>query len=163
MKKKKVDKESFLAINLNELEVEWTEQPKLYFKWARKLAVARQTFDEKKAALELAVADLDASIRANPDKYELGEKVTEASIKNAILAQEEYTDAVAAVNDARYDVNVLEAGVQALEHRKRALEKCVDLLAMEYFSVPRAKGENGRAAKRKLEQGSARGGYRRDD
>jgi hypothetical protein len=144
MKKKKVDKESFLAINLNELEVEWTEQPKLYFKWARKLAVARQTFDEKKAALELAVADLDASIRANPDKYELGEKVTEASIKNAILAQEEYTDAVAAVNDARY-------------------EKCVDLLAMEYFSVPRAKGENGRAAKRKLEQGSARGGYRRDD
>jgi hypothetical protein len=163
-KKKQTDQtENFLAIDLNELEREWTEQPTLYHKWARKLAKARLAMDEKKAELELIVADLDSEIRAHPKKFKLGEKVTEASIKHAILAEEVYTDGVAALNNARYEVNVLEAGVTALEHRKRALEKCVDLYGMDYFSVPRTSTEKGRAAKDKMEKRSARGGYRSDD
>lgn len=163
-KKKKSSNSNFLSINLHELDVEWAGQPNLYYKWAKKLAKARLVQDEAKAALELTVADLDSEIRSKPKKHGLtGEKITEAAIKNAILAAEEYTDAVDTVNKARYEVNVLEAGVTSLEHRKKALEKEVDLFAMDYFSVPRVSGGNGREAKQKFDKKAARGRYRREE
>jgi hypothetical protein len=162
-KQPKADKENFLAIDENELDKEWQEQPSLYYKWSRKLAKARLRLDEAKSNLELVYADLDAEIRAKPKKYKLGEKVTEAAVKQCILVQEEYTDAVSKLNQCRYRVNVLEAGVTALEHRKRALEKAVDLLAMDHWAEPRTSNEKGREAKRKLDKRSARASYRSDD
>lgn len=156
-------KESFLEIDLNNLEVEWQEQPKLFFKWARKLANARRVLDEAKAEQDLVMADLDAEIRAKPKKYGLNaEKVTEPAIKKTIMTQEEYTDAQTKVINAKHDVGLYEAGVEALNHRKRALEKEVELFGMDYFSMPRVSGKTGQEAKRKLDR-SVRRRYRRDD
>lgn len=160
-KSKSPNKASLLSINLNELEREWTEQPVLYFKWARKLSKARLRLDEAKAELELVKADLDSEIRAKPEKFDL-DKVTNPAVEAAVMASEQYTDALTKLNRARYNANTLEAFVQALEHRKRALENCVTLYGMDYFSIPRAKGK-GRDAKHKLDQRSARGGYRSDE
>jgi len=132
----KSDDKSFLDINEHELDKEWIEQPRLYHKYARKLADARLAFDEAKANLDLVSADLDNKIRESPEDYDL-EKVTEPGIKNCVLLQDEYREAIQALNDARHEVNVLEAAVSALDHRKRALEKLVDLFAMDYFAEPK--------------------------
>jgi hypothetical protein len=128
--------DNFIDINEHELDREWVEQPKLYYKWAKKLADKRLYLDEAKANFDLVKADLDARIRADPDEFDLGEKVTEASVQACILRQVEYVNAQQELNAARHEVNVLEAGVSALDHRKRALEKLVDLYGMQYFAEP---------------------------
>jgi hypothetical protein len=42
----------------------------------------------------------------------------------------------------RHKASVLKVAVTALDQRKKALEKLVDLHGQDYFSTPRAKGEN---------------------
>jgi hypothetical protein len=129
--------DSFVEIDLDNLDDEWVNQPKLYFKWASKLADARQSLDEAEAEQELVTAELDAEIRAKPKKYKLGEKPTVQAIKAAILIQTRYTDAQQMVNACRHTLNHLQAGVNALDHKKRALEKLVDLHIHNYNSSPR--------------------------
>jgi hypothetical protein len=158
-KKDKVE-DRFIEINENELDKEWVEQPVLYFRWARKLADARLKVDEAKAELELVTAELDSKIREDPESYGI-EKLTEAGVKSTILIQEEYTDALQTFNAARHQVNILDAGVNALEHRKRALEKLVDLYARSYFAPPQASGKNRKEFDKKATR--RRSVHRRDE
>lgn len=159
-RKRPKDESSFIDIDENELDKEWIEQPKLYMRWATRLADAKLVVDEAKANWDLVIADLDASIRSKPQRYKL-EKATEPAIKQAIMIQIEYTNAQQAFHSAKHRVGILEAGVQALEHRKRALEKLVDLYMANYFGTPRARDAAGDYV-RDVEQKSARRKYRRN-
>jgi hypothetical protein len=136
----------FLDIDENMLDREWVKQPKLFFNWARKLAGARLRLDEAKADLDLVRADLDRDIRANPKKYNLV-KVTEDAVKNCIVTLDEYLEALRMVNKNKHQVDIYDAAVKALDHKKRALEKLVDLHGQNYFSSPRTSDEGMRQAK----------------
>lgn len=136
---------SFLSIDEHILDKEWVRQPALYFKWAQKLADARKRLDDSKVALTLVAAELSQAIRENPDQYGIA-KITEAAVTTAIPAQEEHQSAVRRINKAKHTVDVLDAVVTALEHRKRALEKLVDLYGQSYFSTPHTSQENQEAA-----------------
>lgn len=127
----------FFAIDPNELDREWVRQPGLYHKYATDLADARREFEQAKTQLEIAAADVDSVIRSKPEKFGI-EKVTEAAVKAAVLASREYKAATDAVHNARHAVDVLQAAVTTLDHRKKALENLVDLRLANYFSEPRA-------------------------
>jgi hypothetical protein len=131
------DEFDFFAIDEHRLDKEWVNQPTLFFTWARKLADARQQLEEAKASLDVVYAELDNAIRERPGKYGL-EKITESAIKQLIPSQAPYAEALAAVNTTKHRVDVLQAAVTALEHRKRALENLVDLHGQNYFAEPTA-------------------------
>ena len=128
-----------LEIDQFNLDNEWIEQPVKYAKFASHLADARLAYDESKRQLELVKAELDRDVRSNPASFGL-EKITEPQVTSCIVRQEEYQDAVKAMNKARHEMDLVDAYVTSLDHRKTALVKLVDLFLASYFSRPRASG-----------------------
>tara|TARA_R110002020_G_scaffold12409_5_gene45483 strand:+ start:3874 stop:4326 length:453 start_codon:yes stop_codon:yes gene_type:complete len=128
----------FLDMDPNCLDEMWLEQPRLYHKYAKKLATAKQKLEEDKAELELCKAELDRDIRSNPSEFSL-EKITENVVANTIITQEKFRALQAQMLDTKHQVDVLGVAVTTLDHRKRALENLVSLHGQDYFSSPRAK------------------------
>lgn len=149
-----LEPESVFGINKNILDDEWLRQPKLYFNWALQLEDARADFEEVKAEFDVTKAEVDLAIRTNPDNYDLP-KVTDKAILASMIVQPEYKDAQREVFKAKHRVGILQAAVTALDHRKKALEKLVDLHGQKYFASPRA-SETSREAVAKIEKRSAR-------
>lgn len=154
-KKRDVEESDFLDIDKNLLDDEWIGQPKRYFKWAVQLEDAREDLDNAKAEFELVKADVDLAIRSDPGKYSLPEKITEKMVTAAMLTQLEYQDSQEAFYTAKHRVGILQAAVTSLDHRKKALEKLVDLHGQKYFASPRA-SEDSRESMEKVEKRSAR-------
>lgn len=127
---------NFLAIDEHALDKEWLHQPELYFEWAEKLAKARRSHDEAKAALDLAYAETAQDIRNNPRRYDL-EKVTESAVAELVKQQKPYQDAATILADAKYKIDIYQAAVTALDHRKRALTMLVELYGLQYFANPK--------------------------
>lgn len=130
---------AFLAIDLSQLEKEWQAQPELYEEYAHKLADARLDLEEEEAKLKVLVAEWDQKVRNKPAKYKI-EKESEAAYKNAVAGRPEIQEQEKIIRDGKHRVAILQAAVTALDHRKKALEKLVDLHGQNYFSAPRAKG-----------------------
>jgi len=141
----KQDDFSFFDIDEHNLDREWVEQPSLYFKWARKVADARMVLDEAKAEVDVTKAEVSRLIRDDPEDFGL-EKVTEAAVTAAIPEHPDMMRAVKALSKAKHDVDIYQAAVNALDHRKRALEKLVDLHGQNYFSSPKAPDQDSAAS-----------------
>ena len=144
-----------ICVDENALDQEWVLQPRKYFRYAAKLADARRDLDQSKTEVELVKAELELAIRSNPEKFDL-QKVTEAAVTATVLSQAEYGRARQAALDAKHTVDVLEAAVTALEHRKRALEGLVQLRLANYFSSPKAP-EGDREGMAEMEKRLVRG------
>lgn len=142
---------AFLDIDPMRLDEEWLKQPKLYFEWATKLADARQEMDNAKTQIDIVRATADRKIRRHPDRFGLPEKPTESSISAKVNLDEAVQEANAAYNEARHTVDIAQAAVTALEHRKRALTMLVELHSSNYYAEPKlpsssaASGKMGKA------------------
>ena len=152
----KYNDETFLEIDQYRLVDEWVDQPSRYNHYARELANARREVDEAKAELELTKAEVAADIRAAPENYGMA-KATEASVAECSITQRPYKLALATYNDARHKVGLLEAAVEGLQQRKRALEKIVDLHGQQYWAQPKAKGEEAKEVLETAEKRAIRG------
>ena len=132
-----------LTIDRLRLEEEWVRQPNQYHNWAVLAADAQAEYDTAKSRLEVVKAELYRDIRDDPDGYDLT-KVTEVALNNTIPLQPEFQMAVKRVNEAKHDLEVVKAAVDALEHKKRALTMLVELWTKEYYSeiVPRIGNDN---------------------
>lgn len=142
---------SFFDLNEYELDTEWMQQPKLMFRWSRKLANAEQTLDECKAQFDITCAELDRDIRSDPEHY-LGKiRFSEGALTAAMKLQDEYTAAREEVQAAQHRVKVLKAVVSALDHRKAALENRVRLHGQGYFSACKGDDEGTKELARRTE------------
>lgn len=126
---------SFTEIDEDRLDLECLRQPKRYYKYATMLADAQQVLAEAKAELDITKADLANAIRNDPEEYEMT-KVTEASVAAAVICQDEYGTALQIVHDAKHEVDVLQAAVVSLDHRKRMLQNLIALHGQNYFASP---------------------------
>lgn len=124
-------------IDPHALDIACLEQPYLFFKYAEKAIDARTAADQAKLRKEIIEAELDIKVRRNPGKYGL-EKVTDPSVKAAVLRHPKYSAAMGEWLTARDTQAVLEQAVGAMEMRKRMLEALVTLHGQGYFSVPNA-------------------------
>lgn len=155
-KKVKKDKKSksldeyldILELDPFSLDDEWVGQPSLYGRFAAELAEARKEHEEAKADLKVVRADLGLQMRADPDSFDIP-KSTEGAISDAITVHDEHVKATKRTINAQYRADLLTGVVTALDHRKRALEKLVDLRLSDYFSEPRAKKLASREAMEK--------------
>lgn len=136
------------------LEEDWKRQPGLYKEEADKLADLRLEYDLKKLRLEEVEAELDYDIRQHPNKYGL-DKITEAVVDKAIKRCMEYMRAAKEMLYAKHAVAIQENTVTALEHKKKALEKAVDLWINDYYSTPRARSAEARDVTSRKERGSS--------
>jgi hypothetical protein len=127
---------SFVTIDESRLDQEWLRQPALFHKYARKLADAKADLAEADVALDVVRAELSNNIRNDPAKFGLS-KITDKVVETAILAQKGYLQALRELNRHKHRVDVYQAAVSALDHRKRALENLVTLHGQDYFATPR--------------------------
>lgn len=149
-KKKTFD---FFEIDLERLDEEWINQPKLYHEYSTKLTEAKEEKERAEVQLEIANDDrracrarLDLKIRKNPVKYLTAKvKLTETALTNRILihttyikAQDKVYEAKEALIKASTDVSTCYTAVFALDHRKLALQASVTLFCHDYCAEPRA-------------------------
>ena len=140
--------EDFFEIDIYQLDQEWVKQPKNYYYYASEMVIARKNWEECKASKDLVEAELSKSIRSTPSEYGI-EKVTEGSITTAIISDEKYQDEITSVINAKNKVDTIQAILDALEHKKKALENIVQLQLANYFAQPRIKGEDGEIMKQR--------------
>jgi aminoglycoside phosphotransferase len=134
-----MDREQYrkaLEIDHLALDQEWLVQPKLFFRFAARLADKKQEYQEVKRELDLLHAEISKKIRSSPSKWELVKPSNEV-VLNTVTIQPEYQDKVKEVNKKRHEVDVLEALVSAMDHKKRALERLVILHGQNYYSTPK--------------------------
>jgi len=125
-----------LEIDPLRLDEEWLGQPKQRQVFGELLADAQLELDTAKANLSVAQAETDREIREDPESYGVA-KVTENSVATAVTVHPAVKVAVKKMNEARHRVNVLQAAVDGLEHRKRALTQLVELHGQDYYATPK--------------------------
>lgn len=128
-------------IDLRRLHEEWRGQAQRVYNAAAHAAAVEKTYAEAKAALKRKAAQLGQDFRKNPDVYGLS-KTTDAVISDAVISDPEYRNAEQKMIDAKYALDMAYATSDALEHRKKSLEKIVDLWLREYFSEPLPRGRS---------------------
>jgi hypothetical protein len=128
--------EKEIHIDETALDVEWLDQPSLMLKYCRAAAEAKRNLDLCKEALDVAKAQLDQKIRMDAERHQ--QRMTETSIQNAILNNEDYQRRSVEHIDAKYEHDLIQSTVRAFEHRKSALENLVRLHGMAYFAGPSA-------------------------
>lgn len=132
--------EQDLQIDKNALDEEWIKQPYLYMQYAEKFVYAQDKKQKAKENLEVVKAQADKRARENLTIK--GEKITESKVSSEIVLDPEYKKALSELNEILLEVNLLDFSVKAMDHRKKALEKSVDLYLGGYFSKPRETKNN---------------------
>ena len=141
------------GIDENALDLEWRKHPKLYYKYACMAADARKEWEEAKNNLKVVEAEVSLDVRKNPGAYGL-DKVTEGTISATVTIDTRVIESQKTVTEARHEMDIMDAAVAAMDSRKKALEKSVDLHLANYFSEPRVKSEE--AGKYLEEEGERR-------
>lgn len=133
-----------VSIDPDNLDRECVRLPSLYLQYAQLAAEAKRDVNELSNLLEVTEAEVSAKIRAHPENYKI-EKVTEAAIKAAIITHPEIRRAEQVLLKAKHKLDIHQAAVSALEHKKRSLTLLVELHGMSYYSNPKI-SERGRDA-----------------
>ena len=134
------DTESLISIDENALDREWCNQATRFYDTAVQLADARAELATQKTTVDLVEAELSLKIRTSPSQY-TDVKITESVIESLVLTRPAYQQAMTDLDTARHKVDVLQAAVSALDHRKSALENLVKLHGMSYFAQPKESGQ----------------------
>lgn len=135
-----IDYEKAVAIDPDKLDEEIFSQPGLYMKFSEIYSEAERRREKLKNKLGILEADLDFEIRSKPEKFGLKslKSITESLVKNTIQRQEEIQELNEKIIQSNYDLNIVKAAITSLEHKKKMLEKAVDLYNGQYFSPIKA-------------------------
>jgi len=124
-----------LKIDKFHLDREWEEQPIKFWEMAESFVEAQAIRDLAREKRDVVAAEVEQRIRTDPSRFGI-DKPTESAIKVQVILhpdmktmEEEYLQAVA-------DSKLLEVAIQALEHRKRALENLTQLFLAGYYCRP---------------------------
>lgn len=127
-----------LNINQNRLDEDWNNQSKLIFQYSCQAADARRELEEANRELKVAQAEMGLRIRESPADFGL-EKATEGSINQVLETR--LTDHYQTIAKKRHNLDVLQAMVEALQHRKHGLENTVKLFMVGYMGEPKTDKE----------------------
>lgn len=147
--------DSIFNIDRSSLDEEWAGQPELFYTHAEKLAFAKKELEHRRAQVDIAKAKVSLDVRRNPKEYKIDCRLTDKLIEQVVTVDVRVRRATAALQTSQHAVNILQAAVQALDHRKRALEGLVSLHGQGYFAAPRVKGESNEIV-HEMEKRSAR-------
>lgn len=121
---------SDFAIDKNALDDEWLRQSVLVYQYNSQLVEAQSCLQAAKSGVDVTRAEVDGVVRASM------EKPTEGKVKAAVESSMEVREAVEELHVIQKDVGMLQAALNALEHKKRALENLVKLHLCRYYEKP---------------------------
>lgn len=127
----------FQDIDQHSLDTEWTAHCRYVAKYTRLLADAKDEYTQAKSRQEFVQAELSEDVRNHPERFHVEGKLTEGRVEAIVLVQPAYQQTVLEVNAAKRNLDVLQASVSTLDHRRRALEDYVTLWSQAYFDRPR--------------------------
>lgn len=137
-------------IDPNRLDQELYDQPNNYYNTAKAVTAARLEVERQKCRVEVYKEQMkttDAEIliacRRNPALFGL-DKATDSTVDAAVQASKEHLTAFqnymaekALLSDKEYSLGLLEAALGAMDNKKMALSKGVELHVHNYRSAPR--------------------------
>ena len=143
------DIETDRQIDPDSLDVEWLNQPNLFYKYSDALDTATQIRNELKTQienlkerLEFVRSSIELKIRQNPEAFEI-DKPTESTIKAAVTIHNDYQEALTELQNAREEFNAAQntvnrcyTRVNVISEKRSSLERLVVLLNQQYFSTP---------------------------
>lgn len=127
-------------IDLDRLEWECVKQERLAGEINECLEDAKFQLEIAETKMDVVKADLSLKIRSKPKRYGL-KSVTEKAIEALLILQSEYKQQKWRCLRLRHKVGIFNAASKRIEHRKRMIEKAIDLWTYTYFSRPRVKKE----------------------
>lgn len=130
-----MDLKQDIAINMYALHEEWKKQPELYARWAEAHCDAIAKRDSHKIKCDIKHSMLSTDIRNNYGRYGLDKRPTEGQVEAIINENAEYQRMLNEMTELNRQVNLLQAGRTALEHKKRALEGLERLRLADYFGT----------------------------
>lgn len=156
--------EEILTPDKNSLDKEWIRQPEYMLHYLDEMAASRIKMDAAKENIDEIKASVDSDIRKNPRDYGL-EKLTETVIANTLLLQDTVKKAQKQYLEAKEEYYKYSNIVQALEHRKAALENLVKLFGLGYYAQPSDVAMNDEVTKQKAKENvtKKRGRPRKED
>ena len=134
-----------IEIDEGDLEGEWITHPSIYLEYAEVYAEACADRDDVKLKMDWIAAKIDLDIRKiwNTDKgfkkYGFETKPSEGGIKNTILTNKKYLEALKKYNKHIKRVTSLTGVKTAFEHKKHALANLVSLKIGGFYAEPRNK------------------------
>jgi len=137
----KSEYEEDLSIDKDALDKELVTYSEVFMKWSEYLAEAMAERDDKRSEIEIKKAQLDKEIRVAPKDFGL-EKVTESAISNVITENEKIQELNKEYAEFVKRVNILSAARDAMNHKRRMLEKVVELFLAGYWSDPKLRKES---------------------
>lgn len=146
-----------VAIDGARLDCEWLRHPELYMDLVEAKVEARESLDRAKDALSVLRAECNAKVRRSPERYGIDGKATEGAINAAVDEHPKIVAANARLLELRREHDLVSGAVDAMDHRKKALENLVQLHLSNYRSEPRAKRGDEEAIKQALNKPSQDG------
>lgn len=144
-----IDYEKDLEIDKYDLFKEWLKQPQLFYRYSRMAEDATNEEEKAKERLSVVDAELDKELRHNAEMNET--KITEKSISSEITLNRKHQEAVEYYLEKKHEARILDkAVVRAMDHRKKALEKLVDLEISGYNAAPKEPKGKGINIKEKV-------------
>ncbi len=134
-------------VDLGRLEEQWATQHRFARERYARIASLNKAAAEAQQKLKVIKAEVAKDVRANPDRYGYDSIKNKEQVEDAVTLSERVKVAEAAIIEADYRVDLGKAAIAEVEHRKRALEKEVDLFLGAYFAKPK-KPAPGKAADR---------------
>lgn len=130
-----VKKEALLRLGIDKyrLDLEWLNQPTQYYAAGERQARAQMQVNQCSTELDVLCAKLGAQVRDNPEDYGIN-RLSNEVVKETIWADPRVAAVCDKINQAKYELDIAKAAVNALEHRKRALTMLVELYTKEYYA-----------------------------
>ncbi len=119
-----------VEIDPDNLDMEWINQAPLRMRYGESLAKANSLRDIAKRSIDVVKAALGNEARGKLAK------VTEAAVIAYILVHETYLNACDDYEQKKYEAELLQAAVIAIDTRKTSLENLVRLGLGGYFAMP---------------------------
>jgi hypothetical protein len=127
---------NIVSIDKFALDEEFENQSVKFLEAAEVAADCLEERDLVKFDLEQVEAEVSMDIRKDPKKYSL-EKITESSVKEALVLTKKYKEATIKLIEANNKVKKADAIREAYDQRKRSMEKLADLWIAGYWSTPK--------------------------
>lgn len=133
--KKEIDHMSDLSIDKFNLDLEWEKQAHLYMAATELHSLATEIRDSTKLDIDIEKASFNNEVRLNWKKH-FDTKPTESAITNLVTASEKLVKLQRRLIVDNKNVNILQGKLNALSHKKAALESESRLYISGYYSDP---------------------------
>src|SRR5882757_5464267 len=108
-----IDFDRDITIDPSALDVEWLDQARRMLTYGRHYADCQKAAAIAKDALKAMKAKIGRSVRANPKDYNI-EKVSNDTVEEAVLLDEEYQGVARDLIDADYEAEMSKAALESL-------------------------------------------------